>query len=619
MIKKIFTLVLFMAALFSCSHEDLPVQGADSQPMQAPVLSRSISASTATIAAYSDDGKLVFKHNLQRTDDENNIWEWYPAANAPTKAKLETAQDLVCLVPAQTITDATCNITPSKDASLMWGKMSVAEQHADKKFYFENLQHCLAKICVEVDHYYSSDKLYASYHPGGTFNCLTGEYTKLSTRTSTRIRPSRNSEGLYTYTFSVVPQTFNPEAELLRYRDEQSGGYRNYYHELPDTTVVLAANRMLHIHTQWNADWRKGKFVEYAVESVSLNTTNIVLDEGAEYQLIATVSPDNAYDKSVQWTSSDTNVATVDANGKVTAVAPGDATITATTTDGGMTATCEVRIIPYVTFMAGQVQTLTLIKNYDSDNVACPSVESIQYSVNGGAWKDFEWNTDKTISVEFGGTSGNLRMRGMSASGTASDFDNYVKIAFGNNEVGVACSGDIRTLVDYVNYSTASTITARFCNLFNGCTSLTTAPALPATTLATDCYSYMFNGCTSLTTAPVLPATSLEKFCYLNMFSNCTSLTTAPVLPATTLVSCCYMSMFNGCTNLESVTMLATNIPASNCLDYWLYDVADTGTFTKAEGMTRIPTNSESGIPTGWTVKVQGNNGLPGYGYVEGY
>jgi hypothetical protein len=45
--------------------------------------------------------------------------------------------------------------------------------------------------------------------------------------------------------------------------------------------------------------------------------------------------------------------------------------------------------------------------------------------------------------------------------------------------------------------------------MFDGCTSLTTAPALPATTLAANCYSYMFYGCTSLTSAPALPATTL--------------------------------------------------------------------------------------------------------------
>ena len=65
------------------------------------------------------------------------------------------------------------------------------------------------------------------------------------------------------------------------------------------------------------------------------------------------------------------------------------------------------------------------------------------------------------------------------------------------------------------------------------------------------CYNSMFSGCTSLTTAPELPATTLADSCYSDMFEDCTSLTTAPELPATTLVRWCYFAMFEGCTNLK--------------------------------------------------------------------
>jgi len=60
--------------------------------------------------------------------------------------------------------------------------------------------------------------------------------------------------------------------------------------------------------------------------------------------------------------------------------------------------------------------------------------------------------------------------------------------------------------------------------VFYGCKSLTTAPELPATTLANNCYNSMFYGCTSLTTAPELPATTLANYCYNRMFYGCTSL-----------------------------------------------------------------------------------------------
>lgn len=85
------------------------------------------------------------------------------------------------------------------------------------------------------------------------------------------------------------------------------------------------------------------------------------------------------------------------------------------------------------------------------------------------------------------------------------------------------------------------------------------------------------------------------------MFYGCTSLTQAPVLQATTLYANCYNAMFRGCQKLNSITMLATNISVANCLDNWVNGVASTGTFTKAASMTSLPTGS-SGIPDGWTV-----------------
>ena len=79
--------------------------------------------------------------------------------------------------------------------------------------------------------------------------------------------------------------------------------------------------------------------------SVELNQTSAGLNEGETLQLTATVMPEDATDKSVIWATSDATVATVDQNGLVTAVAPGSATITASTVDGSeLTASCEVTV-----------------------------------------------------------------------------------------------------------------------------------------------------------------------------------------------------------------------------------------------------------------------------------
>ena len=80
-----------------------------------------------------------------------------------------------------------------------------------------------------------------------------------------------------------------------------------------------------------------------AVTGVSLDKSSLSLQEGASETLTAIILPTNASNKSANWESSDTGVATVYA-GKVTAVKAGTATITVTTADGGKKASCSVTV-----------------------------------------------------------------------------------------------------------------------------------------------------------------------------------------------------------------------------------------------------------------------------------
>ena len=82
------------------------------------------------------------------------------------------------------------------------------------------------------------------------------------------------------------------------------------------------------------------------VTGVTLSQTAVTLDIDQSITLTTTVAPENATNKAVTWASDKTDVATVDANGKVTAVAAGTANITVTTADGGKTATCTVTVNP---------------------------------------------------------------------------------------------------------------------------------------------------------------------------------------------------------------------------------------------------------------------------------
>ena len=129
----------------------------------------------------------------------------------------------------------------------------------------------------------------------------------------------------------------------------------------------------------------------------------------------------------------------------------------------------------------------------------------------------------------------------------------------------VDCMGNIQTLLDWENPPTIITTNYCYGRMFYNCTNLTSAPKLPATTLASNCYYYMFKGCTNLTTAPELPATTLKKACYQGMFNDCTNLTNAPKLPATTLAYECYNNMFYNCTNLTSAPKLPATTLADRC------------------------------------------------------
>ena len=193
-----------------------------------------------------------------------------------------------------------------------------------------------------------------------------------------------------------------------------------------------------------------------------------------------------------------------------------------------------------------------------ADNaVAFESNADFTLAANQKGWNGYLFHsTDLKTWTEWDGsaissTNGRLYVCGEGNTKVGGDVD-YKWILTGDESID--CSGDIMNLLDYktvANGKHPAMNSGCYMNLFNGCTKLTKAPELPATTLANSCYANMFRGCTSLTTLPELPATTLAYYCYSDMFNGCTSLTTLPELPATTLANYCYSGMFNGCTGIK--------------------------------------------------------------------
>ena len=113
-------------------------------------------------------------------------------------------------------------------------------------------------------------------------------------------------------------------------------------------------------------------------------------------------------------------------------------------------------------------------------------------------------------------------------------------------------------------------------------------------------YTQLFKGNTGLTSAAdvVLPTYSWNGY-FISMFNGCTSLISAPVIPGASLRGDEYNAMFYGCTNLNAITYL--NSQANSTFNFnWLYGVAPSGTVYKQGGLKYEV--GPSGVPEGWTV-----------------
>ena len=122
-----------------------------------------------------------------------------------------------------------------------------------------------------------------------------------------------------------------------------------------------------------------------AVTGIRLSETSIKLNKGENRTLQATVQPDNATDKAVQWNSSDNSVATVDQNGTITATGGGTATISASA--GGVSSSCSVEVYVPVTSISLSANLLSLAKGTFAVLTATVSPEDAMD-------KNVQWNSD---------------------------------------------------------------------------------------------------------------------------------------------------------------------------------------------------------------------------------
>ena len=119
------------------------------------------------------------------------------------------------------------------------------------------------------------------------------------------------------------------------------------------------------------------------VSNVTLDKTTITLSDGQTAKLTATVTPEDADNKNVSWSSDNTAVATVAADGTVTAVKAGTAKITVTTVDGGKTATCTVTVNCNHKITKTEAKAVTCEEDGNIDYWTCSKCEKIFADAQG--------------------------------------------------------------------------------------------------------------------------------------------------------------------------------------------------------------------------------------------
>lgn len=169
------------------------------------------------------------------------------------------------------------------------------------------------------------------------------------------------------------------------------------------------------------------------VTGVTLDKSSLTLAEGGSAQLTATVKPDNASNKAVTWESGDTSVATVDTNGKVTAAGAGTATITATTQDGGKTATCVVTVTAQ-TYNISATPALLNFGAVTGGYAAAPAAQTVTITNTGNqsVTVNLPTSTNYTIAAGTGFTGGTAAL----APNAAAEFTVRPKTGLGAGKYG---------------------------------------------------------------------------------------------------------------------------------------------------------------------------------------
>jgi hypothetical protein len=264
-----------------------------------------------------------------------------------------------------------------------------------------------------------------------------------------------------------------------------------------------------------------------AVESITLDKTTLLLAPGEEATLTATVTPNNATDKTVTWTSNDPTKAVV-TNGKVIASASGTVIITATA--GGKTATCTVTVAPLT----------------ETWNIGSPTATDVKAKLYGtapnqtlvitgtGKMKDFIYNSGtSSVNTPWWSIRTNIKTIIIDAGVTSIGAWSFYNLS---SLISVTIGSSVTTIGDYA---------------FNSCTALA---SVNIGNSVTSINGYAFSNCSGLTSVTIgNSVTSITG----GAFYNCPGLTSVNIPNSVTSIGSSGDSfgVFESCTGLTSVTI----------------------------------------------------------------
>ena len=157
---------------------------------------------------------------------------------------------------------------------------------------------------------------------------------------------------------------------------------------------------------------KKEKDKSVAVTEVRLDKSATTLVEGDTEELMATVMPENATDKGIEWKSSDESVATVSQTGLVTALKEGSSAITVITNDGGFKATCDVTVNKKVIAVTGvKLSAASMTLREGEKGTLTATVEPANATNKNVEW----WTSDLdvvSVTSTSGGSNGYVEARG---------------------------------------------------------------------------------------------------------------------------------------------------------------------------------------------------------------